>query len=133
MLNKYIKSKFIFLLMILVAMINFEKNVFAAPSVPGDTEVLSNVFREPNGTGPLLLTDKILQITPAKNSQNGSIWSKEKLNLTRDFDISAYLYLGNSLDKAADGITFTLQNDYRMNTLDERLVLGDSGMGLGAY
>ena len=133
MLNKYIKSKFIFLLMILVAMITFEKNVFAAPSVPGDTEVLSNVFREPNGTGPLLLTDKILQITPAKNSQNGSIWSKEKLNLTRDFDISAYLYLGNSLDKAADGITFTLQNDYRMNTLDERLVLGDSGMGLGAY
>lgn len=108
-------------------------NAAPAPPVPGDSELLTKVFRNPNGKGPELLTDKVLQITPAINSQHGSIWSKEKLDLNKDFEISAYLYLGDSFERAADGITFTLQNDPRMDTLSETSVLGDAGMGLGAY
>ncbi|MGO2265270.1 MAG: lectin-like domain-containing protein [Vagococcus salmoninarum] len=112
-----------------------DKNIMAvsdAPQVPGDTEILNDVFREPIGTGPALLTEKILQITPADKSQNGAIWSKEKIDLQRDFRIKAYLYLGDSFGDAADGITFTLQNDARMAT-NEKLAIGDSGMGMGAY
>lgn len=108
-------------------------NAAPAPPVPGNSELLTKVFRNPNGKGPELLTDKVLQITPAINSQHGSIWSKEKLDLNKDFEISAYLYLGDSFERAADGITFTLQNDPRMDTLSETSVLGDAGMGLGAY
>lgn len=104
-----------------------------APPVPGDSEVLSEVFRNPIGTGPELKTEKILQLTPAKNSQRGAIWSKDKIDLMKDFEISAYLYLGDSQSRAADGITFTLQNDSRMETALETKVLGDAGMGLGAY
>ncbi|NKC68416.1 lectin-like domain-containing protein [Vagococcus fluvialis] len=127
------KGKIAFLFSLFICF-SFENLTNAeAPPVPGDTEVLSDVFRIPNGTGPNLLTDKVLQITPAVNSQNGSIWSKDKIDLKKDFQISAYLYLGNSFGNAADGITFTLQNDSRMNTTSEKSVLGDSGMGLGAY
>lgn len=106
----------------------------SAPPVPGDSEVLSKVFRNPIGTGPAVLSDgKVLQLTQATKSQRGAIWSKDKIDLKKDFEISAYLYLGNSEGQAADGITFTLQNDDRMETASEENVIGDPGMGIGAY
>lgn len=104
----------------------------SAPPVPGESEVLSDVFRDPIGSGPKLLGDKILQLTPADIRQKGAIWSKEKLDLKQDFEIRAFLYMGNQRGLAADGITFTLQNDQRMET-SYSSVLGDEGMGLGAY
>lgn len=104
----------------------------AVPAVPGDSEVLTDVFRPAIGTGPSFITSKLLRITPALNSQRGAIWSLNKLDLARDFKLKAYLYLGDSRGSAADGITFTLQNDDRMNT-SASSVLGDPGMGIGAY
>lgn len=104
----------------------------AAPPVPGETDILTNIFRNPVGTGPALLSEKILQITPPRPDQKGAIWSKRRLDLKQDFKLVSYIYLGNSGYDAADGVTFTLQNDPRMATND-RVVIGGSGMALGVY
>ena len=68
------KSMLSFFLMMSILL--FSNLSIAAPEPPGDSEILTNVFRNPTGSGPKLLSDKVLQITPAIKSQNGSIWSK---------------------------------------------------------
>lgn len=101
------------------------------PGVEG--EVLSDIFREPIGSAPMLLSDKLLQITPNSRDQLGAIWSKEKIDLKKDFSLKAQLYLGDAGKNAADGVTFTLQNDSRMENGQEKNVIGMAGEGLAAY
>jgi hypothetical protein len=48
----------------------------------------------------------IYTLTDATQSQDGAIWSDQALNLTKDFSITADLFLGSS--NGADGITFVL-------------------------
>ena len=48
------------------------------------------------------------RLTTANNSQAGSVWYQNKLNLDYNFQIEANLFLGNN-DGGADGIAFVLQ------------------------
>lgn len=98
---------------------------------PEDRLIIKEKFRDPIGSGAKFIDPTILQMSDAK-SQLGSIWSKNKLNLNKNFALKSYVYLGDSKASAADGITFTLQNDERMET-DPNSVIGSGGMGLGAY
>lgn len=101
------------------------------PALPNDgkIKVISTIFENAVGTGPKYSADgKLLMINPAVKSQLGAIWSKKKLNMSKDFQFKSYLYLGNSKAKGADGITFTLQNDPR-----GAKALANAGQGLGAY
>lgn len=89
---------------------------------------LDKVFADPVGSGPKVLSDKnVLQIT-ATNKQLGAIWSKNKVNLVKDFKLRSWIYLGDRGEKAADGITFTLHADP-----DGVQSLGSDGSGIGAY
>ncbi len=61
-------------------------------------------------------------LTQAINTQSGSVWNNNKINLTQSFDFKFDVFLGNS-DAGADGIVFVLQP---IST-----VVGSSGGGLG--
>ncbi|MDT1939460.1 MULTISPECIES: lectin-like domain-containing protein [Carnobacterium] len=98
---------------------------------PEDRLIIKEKFRDPIGSGAKFIDPTILQMSDAK-SQLGSIWSKNKLNLNKNFALKSYVYLGDSQASAADGITFTLQNDERMES-NPNSVIGSGGMGLGAY
>lgn len=75
----------------------------------------------------LMVTDKV-------RGQNGAIWSKYKLDLTKDFRFESYLYLGDEGGNAADGMTFTLQNNpLEKYSSDQSISIGSKGVGLGAY
>lgn len=70
--------------------------------------------------------------------QVGVLWSKvpgtqsqpRRIPLTRDQHWSFWLYFGNKGDKAADGMTFTLQN---AATGTDALARGGSGQSLGVW
>ncbi|MBC1500953.1 DUF5011 domain-containing protein [Listeria weihenstephanensis] len=68
-------------------------------------------------------------ITPEESWQRGGLWSDEnhKVDLTKNFHLSAELFMGNS-PESADGIAFVLQNDPRGKN-----ALGTSGGALGIY
>lgn len=48
-------------------------------------------------------------LTPAQNTQNGSVWNTHPLNLTQDFDIAFDIYPGCVDGNGADGMGFVLQ------------------------
>lgn len=48
-------------------------------------------------------------LTPAQNTQNGSVWNTRPLNLTQNFDIAFDLFLGCTDANGADGVAFVLQ------------------------
>lgn len=100
-------------------------------NLPKNRLVIKEKFRNPIGKGANFLEPTILELSSAK-SQTGSIWSKNKLDFKENFSLKTYIYLGNSKRSAGDGITFTLQNDERMDS-DPNAVIGGSGFGLGAY
>ena len=62
------------------------------------------------------------RLTDAVGGQFGAVWNQTRLDLTRDFDISSQVYLGNN-NAGADGIAFVLQP---LSTNQ-----GSSGGGLG--
>ena len=67
--------------------------------------------------------NEVYRLTPASENKAGSVWSKEKIDLSKDFKVKAKLNLGNRTLAGADGIAFVLQpiaSD-----------LGSSGGGLG--
>jgi len=61
-----------------------------------------------NGSASALGGD-CFQITPALNTQAGSVWSQNKISLANDFEIRADLYFGNQDFNGADGIAFVFQ------------------------
>lgn len=104
-------------------------------TLPNDPNIMSidQYFRDPIGTGPNIEENgKLLVINPNSKSQLGAIWSKDKVSLLSDFAFESYIYLGNSMGSAADGMTFTLTNDDRMSNSPSS-VIGSAGMGIGAY
>lgn len=50
-------------------------------------------------------------LTAAQNNQSGAIWHEVKLDLNKDFTVSASLYFGTKDTIGADGIAFVLQNN----------------------
>lgn len=48
-------------------------------------------------------------LTPAQNTQNGSVWNTHTLNLNQDFDIAVDLFMGCADANGADGVAFVLQ------------------------
>ncbi|MDT2817416.1 hypothetical protein P7H55_06040 [Vagococcus lutrae] len=97
---------------------------------------VNSVFSQPvkgkNGTTesdpPQVIDGYFLQITANKQYQYGAIWSKKKINLTKDFRMRSYIYLGDKFMNAADGVTFTLHNDPNGDK-----AIGSHGSGIGAY
>ncbi|NUO02154.1 MAG: hypothetical protein HUU01_16230, partial [Saprospiraceae bacterium] len=75
-----------------------------------------------NGDASALGND-CFQITPAQNTQAGSVWSQNKISLANDFEIKADLNFGNKDSNGADGIAFVLQ--------PVCTGLGSSGGGIG--
>lgn len=100
--------------------------------VPDDIVPMSGVLTEKVGSSPIYDSqNNVLQITN-KTGQVGGIWSKKKLNFSKDFVYDSYIYLGNQTSNAADGITFTFQNDPRMATTPSKVIAG-GGFALGVY
>ncbi|MFJ7937927.1 L-type lectin-domain containing protein [Peribacillus sp. NPDC096622] len=94
---------------------------------------LTGIFIPPTtgGSNSSVIGGNIVQITPNSPNQKGGIWSTEanKMDLTKDFNASMYIYFGNQGANAADGMAFVMHNDSRgTNALSPH-----SGSGLGVY
>ena len=78
------------------------------PNTPIDIEGL---FQIPSGADSHQ-ENNIITITDDVKNQKGAIWSTEqnKLDLTKDFNLSMYIYFGNKGTNAADGMAFVMQN-----------------------
>lgn len=63
------------------------------------------------------------RLTDAINTQSGSVWNNNKINLTQSFDFKFDVFLGSKDNDGADGIVFVLQP---ISTS-----VGTSGGGLG--
>ncbi|RAP73689.1 lectin-like domain-containing protein [Paenibacillus montanisoli] len=92
-------------------------NTLAASTVrdnPPNAINLTNIFVTPSsGTSSTVINNKIVEVTPNITNKVGGIWSTEvnKLDLTEDFHASMYLYFGNQMENAADGMAFVMHND----------------------
>lgn len=96
------------------------------PSLSQNVIRLEEAFNQPIGDLPGIdSSGKFLNITD-RNGQLGAIWGKYKLDLKYNFTLDSYMYFGNKLQKAADGMTFTLQNTGPK-------AIGGGGQELGAY
>lgn len=65
-------------------------------------------FFEYSGSATLL-TDDVVQLTSAINSDFGAIWSFNTIDFNNDFSVSTQLYFGNIDSPGADGIAFVIQ------------------------
>lgn len=146
--NKNFLIKLITTILIIVGGISFynaltttdKNNVSAANSravpeympVPEGIVPMGGVLTNKVGTSPVYDNEtNVLEIT-RNTGQVGGIWSKKKLNFNKDFVYSSYIYLGNKKNLAADGVTFTFQNDPRMAS-NPGSVLAGRGFALGVY
>lgn len=68
-------------------------------------------------------------VHPMALTQLGAMWSKKQIDLTKDFELSAYFYMYNPRGEVADGLTMTFHNDPRPTNQ----VIGLGGESLGAY
>ena len=122
-------TKFFLFLLSVYVMLSSKINVYSAPlpSPPYDSIEISEVFDTNNasGVGSLVHSNKALKITDAPH-QLTSIWSKNKLDFSKNWKLDSYIYFGMSFKDAADGMTLTFQSD-------STKVLGTRGGGLGAY
>ncbi|RNI31007.1 lectin-like domain-containing protein [Rufibacter latericius] len=66
------------------------------------------------------------RITPDQPARFGTIWWKDKIDLTKPFEVSFIIFLGSKDQSGADGIAFLFHNDPR--GFEAR---GNSGSGLG--
>lgn len=100
------------------------------PKPPGIGIPLSDYFNDPNGNAIITgANNSVLQMTNS-TSQVSSIWSKDTIDLFKNFTFEAYIYMGKEekLGDAADGITFSLIDSSLGNHY-----LGDKGSALGIY
>ncbi|WP_086323092.1 lectin-like domain-containing protein [Enterococcus faecium] len=93
--------------------------------VPVGSNSHATIAKNKNGNDVCILTDD-------SRNQRAALWSATnyQLDLNKDFDTKMKLYLGNKGIFAADGITFTLQNDPRGNSAFSSSTEGGS---LGVY
>ncbi|PQE47097.1 hypothetical protein CUS11_04185 [Enterococcus faecium] len=93
--------------------------------VPVGSNSHATIAKNKNGNDVCILTDD-------SRNQRAALWSATnyQLDLNKDFDTKMKLYLGNKGRAAADGITFTLQNDPRGNSAFSSSIEGGA---LGVY
>ncbi|USS93891.1 hypothetical protein M8332_00405 [Fructilactobacillus ixorae] len=73
-------------------------------------------------------------ITDNIQNQSRGIWWKNKVDLTRPFTLKFYIYIASEKpEEAADGLTFTLQNDQEQLAPEGSVAVGTNGESLGAY
>ena len=65
-------------------------------------------FFEYSGSATLL-SDDVVRLTSAINSDFGALWSFNTIDFNNDFSVSAQLYFGNTDSPGADGIAFVIQ------------------------
>ena len=102
-------------------------------------DALLHLMDEPIGNAKVVdisaAEEKSKLLVELNKNQNeaGAIYSKIPLNLTEDFTLKAYVFLGagETHRDSGDGISFLLQNDPRMKT-DKKSVIGGCGQLLGA-
>jgi len=83
---------------------------------------LSQSFSYNGAAAPL--GGNCLQLTPAVNSQAGSIWTTTFIDLSVPFDLRFQCFFGNQDANGADGMAFVLQNG-------PTTALGNLGGGMG--
>lgn len=98
-------------------------NILEYFHVPDLSPATNSVYPDNTATNVLHLTDNM-------PNQFGVAWSKNTIDLNRDFEMNARFYINNptSGQEVADGIGFVLQNDP-----DGTNAFGQKGWGLGAY
>ncbi|MES9684590.1 L-type lectin-domain containing protein [Gottfriedia acidiceleris] len=92
---------------------------------------LNNIFTTPSVSNSSVIGGNIVQITPNTTYQKGGIWStvNNKMDLTKDFSSTMYMYFGNQGSNAGDGMAFVMHNDPNgTNALSP-----NTGSGLGVY
>ncbi|PFJ11265.1 hypothetical protein COD67_23065, partial [Bacillus cereus] len=91
---------------------------------------LTGIFTTPTGSNSSIIGGNIVEITPNTTNQKGGIWSTNinKMDLTKNFTTSMYIYFGNQGANAGDGMAFVMHNDARGTD-----ALGNMGSGLGVY
>ncbi|USS84706.1 hypothetical protein M3M35_05200 [Fructilactobacillus myrtifloralis] len=75
-------------------------------------------------------------VTDNNPGQSRGLWWKNKVDLTKPFTLKYYIYIAsNDPSSAADGLTFTLQNDKDQidNAKNGSVATGTNGESLGAY
>lgn len=93
---------------------------WASEEQPPDGIKLQSVFKIPEGADSSVIeaeNQDIAEITANKKNQAGAIWNLDsyKMDLTKDFKMSMYLYFGNKGTLAADGAAFVMQADKDQN------------------
>ena len=85
----------------------------------------AHIVLERNGDAAYDAYNDRYVLTPDASTKHGSFMSSERVDLTKTFDITFDIYVGNN-DNGADGMGFVLHND----PLGKN-ALGDAGSGLG--
>ena len=70
------------------------------------------------------LGDDCYQLTPNLNTQNGTVWYADQIDLTQPFTIEFLMNLGSNDANGADGMVFVLQQEGTS-------AIGESGGGMG--
>ena len=70
------------------------------------------------------LGDDCYQLTPNLNTQNGTVWYADQIDLTQPFTIEFLMNLGSIDANGADGMVFVLQQEGTS-------AIGESGGGMG--
>lgn len=107
----------------------------AIAPIPEHLTNLDSLFADPPaGSDSQLPVNGVTVITPNKEDQAGSIWSKpaNKIDLTRDFEATMLVNLGDS-SKAGDGMAFVMHNDSRGTSTILNDVSSFSGQSLGVW
>lgn len=134
MKNKKISKLFLMMLFLSpLFVLNIVSHADSLPPLPSGFKGVNllDSFAPANGKGGGMQysDDASILYMSNKPQQDGSIWSKKQISLSKAFTLSAYLYLGSdNLMENGDGITFTLQD-----TPLKTGYMGDDGSGIGAY
>ncbi|MGY3312719.1 hypothetical protein ACV242_001215 [Peribacillus simplex] len=98
---------------------------------PPSSIILDGLFTTSStGSNSSIINSHLVSVTPGTTNQKGAIWSIDdlKMDLTKDFTASMYLYFGNNGANAADGMAFVMHNDSRgVNAIAK------SGASLGVW
>ena len=112
---------------------NIDANI---PTPPASSTNILDYFNVPNlgnASNAASVNDDYPQsvtINPNSTGQFGVMWANTVIDLTNDFDMSAYVYMYNPInpEKHGDGLNFVLQNDS-----NENKAYGQTGWGIGTY
>lgn len=102
-------------------------DVFDTAAMPQVGNSTAHIVGAPNGGDIVFMTDASIA---KEGGQSSALWSTQgsKVDMTKPFETEMYVYLGNSQAGAADGMTFTFQNDDRGSKS-----IGHAGGALGVY